>query len=148
MSKEEILTGVQIVAAGKDADIPADHRQALEAKEKKEGSQAGKPFEKFTQREQIAILHAQMDGMRTGYAMLTQSVIEQAGALRCAISVLKALKPEWTIKPTPVADGKAWVVVDEAGQVVESIFDKVAEESRPVQDNQPENTVPPRAQAE
>ena len=148
MSEDQQLTGVQIVAAGKDADIPAEHRQALDAQEKKEGQQAGKPFENFTQREQIAILHAQIDGMRTGYALLTQSVIEQAGALRCAMSILKDLKPEWTIKPTPVEGGKAWVVVDNDGQVVESIFDKLAEESRPVQDNQPENATAPGDKSE
>ncbi len=115
-----------ILGAGKDAQIPEEHRKALEAQDK--------PFESFTQREQIAILHSQVDGLRTGYAFMTESLIKQAGALQCAMGILKQLKPEWTISPVATAQGERWVVKDEEGKVVESIFEVKAQESRPVEE--------------
>lgn len=120
-----------ILGAGATADIPKEHREALE--------QQDKPFEKFTQREQIAILHTQVDALRTGFAFMTESLIKQAGALQCAMGILKKVKPEWTIKAVPTAQGERWVVVDEAGQVVESIFDTVASDTRPAAEAAPQN---------
>ncbi|UJH95999.1 hypothetical protein [Pantoea phage Nafs113] len=111
-----------ILGAGAEADIPQEHRDALNQKEK--------PFEAFTQREQIQILHTQVDNLRTSFAFLSESLIQQAGALQCAMGILKQIKPEWTIVSQPVKGGLRWLVVGEDGKPVEGIFDKVAEESR------------------
>lgn len=113
----------QILAAGPEADIPEEHRKALEGKDK--------PFESFTQREQIMILHTQVDHLRTAFGLQVESIIQQAGALQCAMAILKQLKPEWTITSAPVKGGLKWFVADAEGKPVEEIFPKVAEETRP-----------------
>lgn len=145
MSNEEKQEGVQIIGAGAEADIPESHRKALEGQQPQS---AEKPFDKYTQREQCLILHSQVDALRTSFGWISESLIQQAGALQCAMGILKQLKPEWTITSVPVKDGLKWVVVDEAGQVVESIFPKQAEETRPVQDNHPENATAPGEKSE
>jgi hypothetical protein len=124
MSSDDLYQPNQILGAGAKADIPADHRAALE--------KTDKPFESFTQRQQILILHTQIDNLRTGFGFQAESIIQQAGALQCVMGILKQLKPEWTITSAPVKGGLKWFVADAEGKPVESIFPKIAEESRPV----------------
>lgn len=116
-----------ILGAGAEADIPEEHRKVLEGRDK--------PFEAFTQREQIQILHTQVDHLRMSFGMITHSLIEQAGALQMVMGIVHTLKPEWKIEAVPVKGGNKWIVTDrETGKPVEGIFEVKAEESRPVQD--------------